>query len=61
MDFFDFLAAINRREYERIAMDSSSVKTALMVPDPSIYSSALSDECKAQMAEAFKRQTARAK
>lgn len=54
MDFFDFLAAINRREYERIVMDSSSVKTALMVPDPSIYSSALSDECKALMAEAFK-------
>jgi hypothetical protein len=52
IDFFVFLEAIKRRQYDLIIMEMSSVTTSLVISDPSAYP-AMSDACKAAMAMAF--------
>ena len=49
LDFADFLAAIRGKRYAEVVMDSSSVTTSLLVPDPSLYLPYLSAECQAGM------------
>jgi len=47
MDFIAFLAAIRARRYDEIVTDASSLTTALLVPDASLYLRHLSRECQA--------------
>jgi hypothetical protein len=56
IDFFNFLTALNSKEFGRIVMDSSSVETSLQVPDPSLYYAFLSESCRASMAAALRRE-----
>jgi hypothetical protein len=55
IDFLDFLAALNRKEFEHIFMDASSVATSLQVPDPSYYSF-LSESCRISLSAALRRE-----
>lgn len=58
-DFYDLLATIKRREYERIAVDSPPLKTRLLVPDPRLYYGQLDDPCKEQLAQALRQDSGR--
>lgn len=55
-DFFEFLAMLKRRQYERIVMDSPPLETFLLVPDMALYYPYLNEDCKKQMAEALTRE-----
>jgi hypothetical protein len=54
-DFFEFLAAVRRRRYHDLVMDSPSVSTFLLVPDTSLYFPYLTEECRILMASALAR------
>ena len=55
IDFYEFLTALRRRRYGDIVMDASSLSTALLVPDASLYQPFLSKECWAGMSGALTR------
>lgn len=52
-DFFELLATIKRREYQRIETDSPPLTTFLLVPDPLVYYRHLDDSCKELLAQAL--------
>src|SRR5208283_2076934 len=56
IDFFDFLAALKRKDFEHIVMDASSVTTSLQVPEPSSYYPFLSESCRVSMTAALRRE-----
>jgi len=56
MDFFDFLLALERKEFGRIVIDASSVNTSLLVPDPALYYSHLNETCRTLMSGALRRE-----
>ena len=55
IDFFDLLAAIRLRAYERIVMDASSLTTSLLVSDPALYYPQLNERCRTLLAGALRR------
>ena len=53
IDFFNFLTLLKKRQYDAIVMDTATLSTSLLVPDPSAYYPRLNDTCKKLMAQAF--------
>ena len=53
IDFFDFLKLLKKRQYDAIVMDTTTLSTSLLVPDPSAYYPGLNDTCQKLMAQAF--------
>jgi len=56
IDFFDFLEAMNSKEFGRVVMDASSVTTSFQVPEPSLYYPFLSESCRGSMTAALRRE-----
>src|SRR5262245_932385 len=55
IDIADFLAALKRKDYQRIVKDPGSVMTLLLVPDTQLYYPYLSESCRTSMAKALTR------